>query len=194
MNKRLTRLGWGLAGLCVVAGGIWLGLRSSGVIGTAEDPSALGEGSAAGAQATMRPAPDFELKSADGKSHKLSELKGQAVVVHFWAAWCPPCLGEIPNWLEFARKWEGKSVRFVAISLDKSWDEAHKILPDAELPKNVLSLLDLEQTLPDRFGTYQYPETYLLTPDHKIAVKWVGPQEWASPGISATVEHAINAK
>lgn len=42
------------------------------------------------------PAPDFTLKTAQGETYTLSELKGQAVLVNVWATWCPPCEAEMP--------------------------------------------------------------------------------------------------
>lgn len=141
--------------------------------------------------AHQRPAPAVELKDANGRERKLSDFKGQAVVIHFWASWCPPCLGEIPLWLEFAGRWKGRPVKFLAISLDQAWPEALKILPTESLPENVVSVLDVSKKLPDQFGTYQYPETYLLSPEHKIVSKWVGPQDWQNPEIIGAVEHAL---
>ena len=141
--------------------------------------------------AHQREAPQIDLKSSDGRSHKLSDLRGSAVVIHFWASWCPPCLGEIPLWLEFAGRWKGRPVKFMAISLDKNWEDALKILPSRELPENVLSVLDFSQKLPDQFGTYQYPETYLVSPDSKIVSKWVGPQDWNNPEISGAIEQVL---
>lgn len=144
--------------------------------------------------AHQRQAPEVDLKSSDGLSHKLSDFRGSAVVIHFWASWCPPCLGEIPLWLEFAGRWKGRPVKFLAISLDKSWEDALKILPSSDLPENVLSVLDFTQKLPDQFGTYQYPETYLVSPDSKIVSKWVGPQDWNSPEISGAIEQVLADK
>jgi thiol-disulfide isomerase/thioredoxin len=138
-----------------------------------------------------RPAPLFELPQSDGKPFRLESLKGNAVVVHFWASWCPPCLSEIGKWLEFAAQWKGKPVRFVAVSLDQGWPEALKVLPVARLPEGVISVLDRDQKLPDLFGTYQYPETYLLDRQLRIVSKWVGAQEWSSPAMTQAVEAAL---
>jgi thiol-disulfide isomerase/thioredoxin len=137
------------------------------------------------------PAPLFELPGPDGKLFKLESLKGNAVIVHFWASWCPPCLGEIPHWLEFASQWKGKPVKFVAVSLDQGWPEALKILPVSQLPENVTSVLDHDQKLPDLFGTYQYPETYLLDRNLQVVSKWVGAQQWGSPAIDQAIQAVL---
>ncbi len=141
--------------------------------------------------ASPRGAPRFELPDSQGKIHQLEELAGNWVIVHFWATWCPPCIEEFPQWLEFTQKWKDRPLRFLAISLDTSWAEAHKILPDGRVPSNVIALLDAEKILPDLFGTYQYPETYLLNPKLEIVTKWVGPQDWAGPEIGEAMERAL---
>jgi thiol-disulfide isomerase/thioredoxin len=138
-----------------------------------------------------RAAPLFELPDPEGKPFKLESLKGNAVIVHFWASWCPPCLSEIPHWLDFAAEWKGKPVRFLAVSLDQGWPEALKILPTSRLSENVVSVLDRDQKLPDLFGTYQYPETYLLDRNLQIVSKWVGAQAWGSPAINHAIEAVL---
>ena len=141
-----------------------------------------------------RPAPKFELPNSQGKIFKLKELQGKPVIVHFWASWCPPCIEEIPAWLEFTTRWKDKGLGFVAVSLDQNWADAHKILPDTRVPAHVISVLDAESTLPDGFGTYQYPETYLLDSQHKIVSKWVGPQDWEHPSILAALTQALSQR
>jgi thiol-disulfide isomerase/thioredoxin len=134
----------------------------------------------------FRDAPRFELSDDQGKPHRLDEIKGELILLHFWATWCAPCLEELPSLVEFARKYENdpknprKPIRFVTISLDHSWDEAHRYLKAERLPKNLLSLLDPKSQVPEAFGSYQFPETYLLGPDLKILAKWVGPQDWSA--------------
>lgn len=130
-----------------------------------------------------RQAPDFELTDSQGKTRRLEEWKGNAVVLHFWASWCPPCLDEIPHWLAGAKKQKDRRVKFVAISLDGSWADAEKVFPQANLPENVISLIDVTGKIPEKYGSYQFPETYLLNPDHKVVMKWVGPQDWGAPII-----------
>lgn len=127
-----------------------------------------------------RNAAAFELKTSQGKVYKLADFKGSVTLVHFWASWCPPCIEEIPQIREFAKSYGPKGLKIVAISLDDGWPEALKMLPDSENPANLISLLDPSKELPDAYGSYQYPETYILNKDLKIVAKLIGPQEWGN--------------
>ena len=62
-------------------------------------------------------APDFSYKTADGKTHKLSELRGKPVVINFWASWCPPCKAELPEFNEVYNAHKGQ-FELIAISVD----------------------------------------------------------------------------
>ncbi len=64
-------------------------------------------------------APNFSLKTSDGKVVELSKLKGKTVVVNFWATWCGPCRAEIPGFLEVYSKYKSKGLEIVGISLDQ---------------------------------------------------------------------------
>jgi len=66
--------------------------------------------------AKRRPDPTF--RTLEGQSHKLSSLRGQIVVVNFWATWCGPCQEELPRLSQIASSYSGKPVNFVFISID----------------------------------------------------------------------------
>jgi cytochrome c biogenesis protein CcmG/thiol:disulfide interchange protein DsbE len=172
--SRLRSLGWVIAILL----GVTACERKGGGV-----PS--GVASASVEVRARRSAPDFELKDKAGKTHRLRDFAGKAVLVHFWASWCPPCLEELPQFLELVRTYEGKPVVFVAISLDRSWEEAEKMFSSARVPANLVKLLDSEQKVSDAFGSFQFPETYWIGADGKIQQKWVGAQNWSSPELRA---------
>jgi len=74
--------------------------------------------------ALAKRAPDPALKALDKQPRKLSALRGQAVVVNFWATWCGPCQEELPRLSQLAAAYAGKPVRFVLISIDEAKDRA----------------------------------------------------------------------
>ena len=66
--------------------------------------------------------PDPTFKTLDGQSRKLSALRGQILVVNFWATWCGPCQEELPRLSQIAASYSGKPVAFVFISIDEPKD------------------------------------------------------------------------
>jgi thiol-disulfide isomerase/thioredoxin len=64
-------------------------------------------------------APDPSFKTIDGQTRKLSSLRGQIVVVNFWATWCGPCQEELPRLCAIAANYAGKPVSFALISIDE---------------------------------------------------------------------------
>ncbi len=66
--------------------------------------------------------PDVAFTGPDGKSIKLASLKGQVVVVNFWATWCGPCKEEMPSLAKLAKDYAEKPIKVVAISVDRAED------------------------------------------------------------------------
>jgi len=73
---------------------------------------------AASAVGAGKTAPDFALKSVDGKIIKLSDLKGKVVIIDFWATWCPPCRKGIPDLVDLKKEFGKKGLEIVGISVD----------------------------------------------------------------------------
>lgn len=67
-----------------------------------------------------REAPDFSFTDLDGNELRLSDLRGQRVVLDFWATWCPPCRKEIPHFIELARQHADAGVKIIGISSEKA--------------------------------------------------------------------------
>ena len=71
-------------------------------------------------------------------------------------------------------------MKVILISLDERWEDSFEILSPQGLPANVAYLLDPSQATSERYGSYQFPETYLLDRHHRIVMKWIGAQPWDS--------------
>lgn len=139
----------------------------------------------------LRMAPSFSLQDSSGSLHSLSDYKGHFVVLHFWASWCPPCLTEIPKWVQFSKSFDKQKIKWIAISLDQKWEDATKILPEKNLSPHLLSLIDPETRVPEQYGAFKYPETFLISPSGKIITRWVGEQEWDSAEFKKLFEKLI---
>lgn len=63
-------------------------------------------------------APDFTLTDLQGQPVKLSDLRGKAVVLNFWATWCPPCKEEIPWFIELQKRYGAAGLQVVGVSMD----------------------------------------------------------------------------
>jgi len=80
-----------------------------------------------------KPAPDFALRDLDGKEVKLADFKGKVVILDFWATWCPPCVKEIPHFIELYREYKEQDFAMVGISVDrgigvvKSFAQQHQV-------------------------------------------------------------------
>ncbi len=124
----------------------------------------------------------FELKDFDGKVFKSDDSLGTPMVVHFWAAWCAPCAEEIPQFIANAQQNQDNKLQWVAVSGDHSWKELHELFPESKKVPGLFSLMDESAKVAEAFGTFQFPETYLLDARHHVLEKWVGPQDWKSLG------------
>jgi len=95
---------------------------------------------------------DLQLKDLSGQPTKLSALRGQLVVLSFWATWCGPCQEELPRLSRLSEQYAGKNVRFVAVSIDAPKDRA-KIQPFLARQNIKLEVwIGGDTDLMDRFG------------------------------------------
>ncbi len=112
-------------------------------------------------------APDFELKDIDGKMVKLSDFRGKAVVLNFWATWCPPCKVEIPWFEDLQQRYGSQGLEVVGVALDDSGDE--DIAKFArELKMNYPVLLGKEETSDLYGGVEALPTTFYIDRNGKI--------------------------
>jgi len=79
------------------------------------------------------PAPDFTLKSIDGRAVSLSSLRGQVVLIEFWATWCPPCQMAAPELSKLYAKYNPRGLEILAVSLDEDSSEVKKFLEENKL-------------------------------------------------------------
>jgi cytochrome c biogenesis protein CcmG/thiol:disulfide interchange protein DsbE len=120
-----------------------------------------------------KPAPDFALKDADGKTVHLSDYKGKVVLLDFFATWCGPCKIEIPWFTEMERKNKDRGFAVLGISMDdEGWELVKPFL--ADLKVNYRVVIGNDQTASMYGGVEALPTTFLIDKEGKIAATHVG--------------------
>ncbi|HYF75546.1 MAG TPA: thiol-disulfide oxidoreductase ResA [Symbiobacteriaceae bacterium] len=130
-------------------------------------PSKTVEGIANG---TM--APDFELKTTDGQTVKLSDYKGKPVMLNFFATWCPPCRAEMPALQEVYKEYEAQGFVILAVNLNES-----NLAIDAFRDKLGLTfpiVVDKTDAVSRTYGIVPLPTSYFVGKDGKVVGKWTG--------------------
>ena len=124
------------------------------------------------------PAPDFELQDTNGKTWKLSDLKGQVIFINFWATWCPPCREEMPSMQELYEAMPSDSFKMLTILSNDDPTLAVNFI--AKVGATFPILLDPLSKTSSAYGLTGVPETYVVDKQGILRQKYLGPRNWSS--------------
>lgn len=127
-------------------------------------------------------APGFDLELVSGGRFKLEEMKGQVVVLDFWASWCGPCLKAMPEVMEVMKALPKEKARLLGVNQGQAKGEVERFLKAREWDLEVV--LDLDQKVGGLFGVKGIPHTVVVGPDGKVA--------WVSTGYSETMAKELS--
>lgn len=138
-------------------------------------------------------APDFRLPASDGRQVSLSDFRGRMVMVHFWATWCPPCVEEMPALDKLNKAMAGTDFAMLAVSVDEGGVEA--VAPF--MLSNRLSLPVLFNpggSVAALYGTFKFPETYIVDREGVVRYKVIGSRDWADLANIRSMRELVGAK
>jgi peroxiredoxin len=131
-------------------------------------------------------APDFRFRDQTGQQFSLFDFRGQVVLVNFWATWCTPCREEMPSLQSLVRQMESRGLMLIALSVDESWSPVNEFIHESGIAFPVFD--DFDKQIANRYGTFKFPETYVVDKRGRVALKVIGATDWAAPTMVAYLQ------
>jgi len=141
-------------------------------------------------------APNFTIKTDNGTEISPRNFGGKLLVLNFWASWCGPCVQEMPSLVEFQKMFASQGVVVLGINVDRRQDLYRAMAKRFNV--NFLTAWDPEENVNYRYGTYKFPESYIIDRNGKVVQKYAGLPDvngewrpWTDPEIVGFVKSLL---
>jgi len=131
-------------------------------------------------------APDFSITADNGHTLTKANFGGRLLVLNFWATWCQPCVQELPSLDQFSKELWRSGVVVVGVSVDKDPKAYQAFLNRAKV--SFMTARDPGATISSNYGTYRYPESYIIDSKGKVVQKIIGAANWTDEGMLSSVK------
>jgi thiol-disulfide isomerase/thioredoxin len=148
---------------------------------------ALGASAVHAASEVSGPAPDFTLKSNSGQNLKLSEMRGQVVMINFWASWCAPCRQEMPLLDGLHQRYEPLGFTVLGVNVEEDSSKADSLLK--QIPVTFPILYDNRNSVSKLYDVKAMPTTVLVDRNGNMRFLHKG----YKPGYEVAYEEHIRA-
>jgi len=136
------------------------------------------------------PAPGFDLPRVGGEGAlSLADLRGQVVLVNFWATWCKPCEDEMPAMERLYRRLGGDDFELVAVSVDTGVEEVEAFRERLGLSFPIVH--DPQKQAARAYQAFRFPETVLVDRRGVVVARFIGPREWDAPAYVERIREAV---
>lgn len=103
-------------------------------------------------------------------------------MLNFWATWCAPCVEEVPSLVEMQRHMKSRGVEVIAVSIDDNEHAYRQFVKDHNV--DLLTIRDPKQNVAGMYGTFKFPETYVIDRNGIMRRKFIGAIDWTEPDIT----------
>lgn len=140
----------------------------------------------------VRNIPNIEFKTVFNKGVNLDDLKGQWVILNFWATWCPPCIVEMPSLQKLQDIYAGRGVKVVAVSLDRNMNgkKLREFMSSYQFGA-ISGYYGDWPTIKNQAEIKGLPTTYILSPNGQAIGVYSGDADWVSDDAITFVESLI---
>jgi len=123
--------------------------------------------------------PEFAITADNGRPVSMPHFGGKLLVLNFWASWCAPCIEETPSLSRLAERYADKGVVVLGIAVDQN-EASYRAFLRKYRPA---FLTARERKLHEEFGTFMYPETYIVGADGTVRRKIAEGADWMDPNV-----------
>ncbi|HWO42982.1 MAG TPA: redoxin domain-containing protein [Candidatus Eisenbacteria bacterium] len=134
-----------------------------------------------------KPAAPFTLTLFDGRVVELSDFRGKAVFLNFWASWCPPCRSEARDLEAAWQKVKNQNMVFIGVALQDTEENARAFLEEFNV--TYPNGMDVSGKISVDYGVWGIPESFFIDPDGRITYKHVGGMRASL--VTAKLEEAL---
>ena len=140
-----------------------------------------------GTPLNAQPAPDFRLATTSGEMLSLADLRGQVVLLNFWASWCIPCREEAPLLRDAARDHQARGLRVVGVLYQDGADAAR----DFERRYGITypTVIDADGRTAIAYGVIGIPETFVIDREGVVRDRQIGP--YTADGLAAKLDQFL---
>lgn len=121
-------------------------------------------------------APDFSFLDSEGAPHRLTEFRGNVVLVNFWASWCDPCMQEMPDLQALEKKMGEKKFKLLAVNVDETVEQTKGKLPLAQMPEGLFFNAKDSELAPYKVKTI--PVSFLIDSEGIVRKAVAGTEDW----------------
>jgi peroxiredoxin len=134
-------------------------------------------------------APDFSIRADNGRTVTTHDFGGKLMILNFWATWCQPCVQEVPSLDALQRQLGPKGLVVFGVSVDKDEQAYKQFLQRFRV--SYPTAIDPKQAINTKYGTSQFPESYLIDTNGRVVEKIVGEANWSSEQMIQHVQSLL---
>ena len=146
--------------------------------------------------AKRTPVQDFSVTDASGAQKKLSDFKGNVVILSFWASWCTPCLVELPTFAEIQKRFADRGLKVVAVNVDDDANEgkafAHDFWEKKKFPFD--TFFDPTKAVAQQFEVDMLPSNFVIDRAGRLVFSGFGANDWNSGETIEFIEQLLQEK
>ncbi len=143
-------------------------------------------------ESEVAPVPEVEFTDLEGGTHRLSDWKGKAVLLNFWATWCAPCREEMPSLDALQKAKGGEDFEVLTVASGRNTAAAINRFFQESGVTALPTLTDPQMALARAFGVMAMPVTILIDAEGNEVARMTGDADWSSPAALALVDQMLS--